>query len=145
MSLLSDAKAAAGTEGATEVAGTKKHSNSEYQKKARAKALASAQLIKKELEAKKVTLSDEAKEALSYLCKEGRATGSAVFGQPVINKIFGNNFKVGDSVTAMKVFEETGKGFAEMRQLMKKWAEKQNIVVEYDAAKKAYTIKSIGA
>lgn len=144
MSLLSDVKAEAG---ATEVAGTKtkKHSNSEYQKKARAKALASAQLIKKELEAKKVTLSDEAKEALSYLCKEGRATGSAVFGQPVINKIFGDNFKVGDSITAMKVFEATGKGFAEMRQLMKKWAEKQNIVVEYDAAKKAYTIKSIGA
>lgn len=143
MSLLSEAKAEAG---ATPVAeSTKKHSNSEYQKKARAKALASAQLIKKELEAKKVVLSDEAKEALSYLCKEGRSAGSAVFGQPVINKIFGDNFKVGDSVTAMKVFEETGKGFAELRQLMKKWAEKQNIVVVYDEVKKAYTIKSIGA
>ena len=142
MSLLDQAKVEANDEAPVEA---KKRSNSEYQKKARAKALASAQLIKKELADKKVTLSAEATEALAYLCKEGRATGNAAFGQPVINKIFGDNYKVGDKVTAMDVFNKTGKGFAEMRQLMKKWKEKQNIVVEYDAAAKAYVIKSIGA
>lgn len=143
MSLLNEAKAEvkAAEGGATPVA--KKHSNSEYQKKARAKALASAQLLKKELGDKKVQLSPEASEALSYLCKEGRSAGSAVFGQPVFNKLFGDSPKVGDKITALKVFETSGKGFAEMRQLMKKWKEKQNIEVVYDESAKSYTIKAM--
>ena len=145
MSLLNEAKAevkaAAVEEATTPVA--KKHSNSEYQKKARAKALASAQLLKKELGDKKVQLSPEASEALSYLCKEGRSAGSAVFGQPVFNKLFGESPKVGDKITALKVFETSGKGFAEMRQLMKKWKEKQNIEVVYDESAKSYTIKAM--
>lgn len=142
MSLLNEAKAEVkAAEGATPVA--KKHSNSEYQKKARAKALASAQLLKKELGDKKVQLSPEASEALSYLCKEGRSAGSVVFGQPVFNKLFGDSPKVGDKITALKVFETSGKGFAEMRQLMKKWKEKQNIEVVYDESAKSYTIKAM--
>jgi hypothetical protein len=142
MSLLENAKSEVqGTAVAAE--GAKKHSNSEYQKKARAKALASAQLLKKELSDKKVVLSPEAQEALAYLCKEGRAVGgSGVFGKPVIYKLFGDEPKVGAKITATKVFEETGKGFAEMRQLMKKWKEKSGVEVIYDADSKSYVLKA---
>lgn len=141
MSLLNEAKEEVAAEAGTPVA--KKHNNSEYQKRARAKALESAQLLKKELGDKKVQLSPEATAALAYLCKEGRAAGSAVFGQPVFNKLFGDAPKVGDKITALKVFETSGKGFAEMRQLMKKWKEKQNIEVVYEDASKSYTIKAM--
>ncbi len=144
MSLLDNAKKEAGVvESKEAVATTTKKSNSDYQKRARAKALESAQLIKAELASKKVELSDKAKEALAYLCKEGGRTGSSNFGTPVFNKLFGATPKVGDKVTALKVFEETGKGFAEMRKLMKQWKEKQNTVVEYDETAKAYVIKSM--
>lgn len=147
MSLLNEAKAEVKAEAkaatVTTEAVTKKHSNSEYQKKAREKARASALLLKKELGDKKVQLSPEASEALSYLCKEGRSAGSVAFGQPVFNKLFGDSPKVGDKITALKVFETSGKGFAEMRQLMKKWKEKQNIEVVYDEAAKSYIIKAM--
>ena len=143
MSLLDNAKKEAGVKVEAPVAGQKK-SNSDYQKRARAKALESAKLLKEELASKKVELSDKAKEALAYLCKEGgRAGGSSNFGIPVFEKLFGATPKVGDKITALKVFETTGKGFAEMRKLMKQWKEKQNTVVEYDDASKAYVIKSL--
>lgn len=145
MSLLDNAKKEAGVkvESAPVAETPKKKSNSDYQKRARAKALESAQLIKKELESKKVELSAEGKEALAYLCKEGRAAGTSNFGTPVFNKLFGNKPKVGDKITALKVFETSGKGFAEMRKLMKQWKEKQNTVVEYDEASQSYVIKSM--
>ena len=143
MSLLDNAKKEAGVKVEAPVAGQKK-SNSDYQKRARAKALESAKLLKEELASKKVELSDKAKEALAYLCKEGgRAGGSSNFGTPVFEKLFGATPKVGDKITALKVFETTGKGFAEMRKLMKQWKEKQNTVVESDDASKAYVIKSL--
>lgn len=140
MSLLDTAKKETGTVNVE--TGTKK-SNSDYQKKARAKALESALLLKEELTKKNVELSDKAKEALVYLCKEGGRSGSSAFGTPVFEKLFGTEPKVGDKVTALKVFETTGKGFAEMRKLMKQWKEKQNTTVEYDEASKAYVIKSL--
>lgn len=143
MSLLDNAKKEAGVKVEAPVAGQKK-SNSDYQKRARAKALESAKLLKEELASKKVELSDKAKEALAYLCKEGgRTGGNSNFGTPVFEKLFGATPKVGDKITALKVFETTGKGFAEMRKLMKQWKEKQNTVVEYDDASKAYVIKSL--
>lgn len=135
MSLLNEAKAA------TPVAGTKK-SNSDYQKRARAKALESATLIRDELKKKNIELSDQGKEALAYLCKEGRASGGGAFGTPVLYKIFGNTPKKGDKVTALKVFETTGKGFAEMRKLMKQWEEKSKVIVKYDEASKSYIVDS---
>lgn len=138
-----EAKATAAATAATAATVAKKHSNSEYQKKAREKARASALLLKKELGDKKVQLSPEASEALSYLCKEGRSAGSVAFGQPVFNKLFGDSPKVGDKITALKVFETSGKGFAEMRQLMKKWKEKQHTEVVYDEAAKSYIIKAM--
>lgn len=142
MSLLDNAKKEAGVK-VESVPETKKKSNSDYQKRARAKALESAKLIKEELAAKKVELSAEGKEALAYLCKEGGRTGSSNFGTPVFEKLFGASAKVGDKVTALKVFETTGKGFAEMRKLMKQWKEKQNTTVEYDETSKSYVIKAM--
>ncbi len=119
----------------------KKSSNNDYQKKARAKRLESAQVLKDELTSKKVELSDKAKEALDYLC--GVRKASTVFGTPVFTKLFGESPKVGDKVTALKVFETTGKGFAEMRKLIKQWKEKDNHEVAFDEASKSYVIKSL--
>lgn len=80
---------------------------------------------------------------MDFLCKEKKAAaGNSAFGKPVLYKIFGNTPKKGDKVTALKVFEETGKGFAEMRALMKKWAANQNVTVRYDEAAKAYIVDS---
>ena len=47
-----------------------------------------------------------------------------------------------DNLNSWKVFEATGKGFAEMRQLMKKWTEKQGVTVAYDDKTKSYEIKA---
>ena len=114
---------------------------SDYQKKARAKRLASAQLIKDELTSKHIELSAEGKAALEYLC--GARQASSNFGTPVFTKLFGESPKVGDKATALKVFETTGKGFAEMRKLMKQWKEKNNHIVEFDESSKSYVIKSL--
>ena len=75
------------------------------------------------------------------MTREPKAAGTN-FGTPVINKIFGETLKVGTKKTALEVFESTGKGFSEMRQLMKKW-EKSGTVVTYDEKAKAYTITKI--
>lgn len=114
-----------------------------YQKKAKERALKAALLIKEVLKRENITLSQEEQDAIDLLCKEGKrasSAGSSVFGKPVIYKLFGDTPKVGDSVTALEVFENTGKGFAEMRQLMKKWKDKQGITVVYNPETKAYEI-----
>lgn len=140
MSLLDTAKTEAGvTEAKKAVA---KKSNYEYQKRQKEKALESARLIKAVIEKNKVQLNDAEKEALDFLCRERKAGVAGNFGTPVINKIFGEELKVGLQATAIEVLEKTGKGFAEMRQLMKKW-EKNGIVVTYDEKKKAYVINKI--
>lgn len=144
MSLLDNAKAEvnakANAKAEVNVTAAKK-SNNDYQKRARQKRLESAQLIKDELTAKKIVLSDKAKEALEYLC--GARQASLSFGTPVFTKLFGDSPKVGDKVTALKVFETTGKGFAEMRKLIKQWREKDSHEVVFDEATKSYVIKSL--
>lgn len=143
MSLLDNAKAEVNAKNANAKAEptAAKKSNNDYQKRARQKRLESAQLIKDELTAKKIVLSDKAKEALEYLC--GARQASTVFGTPVFTKLFGDSPKVGDKVTALKVFETTGKGFAEMRKLIKQWREKDSHEVVFDEATKSYVIKSL--
>lgn len=147
MSLLSEAKKEANIPESTPVAaeGTvaKKHNNSDYQKRQREHQFKAACAIRDFIKSKNITLPEDLQAEMDFLCKEKKASaGGAVFGKPVLYKIFGNSPKVGDKVTALKVFEETGKGFAEMRQLMKKWAEKQNVTVAYDDKAKAYEIKA---
>ena len=143
MSLLDNAKKEAKVEATTAVAAegatTKKKSNSEYQKRQRELAAKYGKQLKDYFGDK---VPEELKEVVAFFAKEKKASaGSAAFGKPVIYKIFGNTPKAGDKITALKVFEDTGKGFSDMRQLMKKW-EKQGIVVNYDEASKSYVIKS---
>lgn len=146
MSLLDNARAEANV-AAPEVEAaattTKKHSNSDYQKRQREHQFKAACALRDFLKAQKITLPADLQAEMDFLCKEKKASaGSSAFGKPVLYKIFGNTPKKGDKITALKVFEETGKGFAEMRALMKKWATNQNVIVEYDAASKAYIVKS---
>ena len=145
MSLLDNARKEAAIETPVEAGTTpaKKHSNSEYQKRQREHQYKAACAIRDFLKEKKIDLPADLQAEMDFLTKEKKASAAgSAFGKPVLYKIFGNTPKKGDSVTALKVFEETGKGFAEMRQLMKKWAEKQNVTVKYDEVKKAYVVDS---
>lgn len=143
MSLLENAKKEAQVEApvaadSTEAA-PKKKSNSDYQKRQRELAAKYGKQLK-DFYGDKVP--EQIKEAVAFFAREKKAAaGATAFGKPVIYKLFGNTPKVGDKITALKVFEDTGKGFSEMRQLMKKW-EKQDIKVVYDDASKAYVIKA---
>lgn len=141
MSLLDKAKEEAQVEGtvATSEATPKKKSNSEYQKRQRELAAKYGKQLK-DFYGDKVP--EEIKEAVAFFAREKKASaGGSVFGKPVIYKLFGDTPKKGASITAMKVFEDTGKGFAEMRQLIRKW-DKSNIVVKFDEAKKSYVLDS---
>ena len=145
MSLLDNARKEAAIETPVEAVTTpaKKHNNSEYQKRQREHQYKAACAIRDFLKEKKIQLPEDLQAEMDFLTKERKAAAAgSAFGKPVLYKIFGNTPKKGDSVTALKVFEETGKGFAEMRSLMKKWAEKQNVTVKYDEAKKAYVVDS---
>lgn len=146
MSLLDNARKEAQvveepTPAAEGTTSAKKHNNSEYQKQQREHQYKAACAIRDFLEEKKIRLPEDLQAEMDFLTKERKAAGST-FGKPVLYKIFGNTPKKGDSITPLKVFEETGKGFTEMRSLMKKWAEKQNVTVKYDTEKKAYIVDS---
>ena len=119
----------------------KKKSNSDYQKRQREHQFKAACTVRDFIKGTGVSIPEDVQNELDFLCKEKKAGAvKSSFGKPVIYKLFGNAPKVGDSITALKVFEETGKGFAEMRGLMKKWSEKQNIKVVYDEGTKSYKI-----
>ncbi len=141
MSLLDNAKKEAQVEGTVEAvaeATPKKKSNSEYQKRQRELAAKYGKQLKDFFGDK---VPEPIKEAVAFFAREKKAAAGAAFGKPVIYKIFGDTPKKGAKITATEIFENTGKGFAEMRQLMKKWA-KNNIVVKFDEAKKAYVLDS---
>ena len=139
MSLLDNAKKEAQVEGEVVTEATpKKKSNSEYQKRQRALAAEYGQKLKAYFGDK---VPEELKEVVAFFAKEKKAGTGAAFGKPVIYKIFGDAPKKGAKITATAVFENTGKGFAEMRQLMKKWA-KNNITVKFDEASKSYILDS---
>ena len=141
MSLLDNAKKEAHVEGTVaNEAAPKKKSNSEYQKRQRELAAQYGKQLKDFFGDK---VPEQIKEAVAFFAKEKKAGAGAgvAFGKPVIYRIFGDSPKKGAKITAIKVFEDTGKGFAEMRQLMKKWA-KTNIVVKFDEASKSYILDS---
>lgn len=141
MSLLDNARKEVAVETPAPVA--KKHNNSEYQKRQREHQYKAACAIRDFIKAQGIKLPEDLQAEMDFLTKEKKASAAgSTFGKPVLYKIFGATPKKGDSVTALKVFEETGKGFAEMRSLMKKWAEKQNVTVKYDEVKKAYVVDS---
>lgn len=141
MSLLENAKKEAQVEGTvgTAEATPKKKSNSEYQKRQRELAAKYGKQLKDYFGDK---VPEELKEVVAFFAKEKKAgTGAGTFGKPVIYKIFGDSPKKGAKVTATQIFENTGKGFAEMRQLMKKWA-KAGTEVKFDEASKSYVLNS---
>lgn len=144
MSLLDNAKKEANIAPETPVAGEavatpKKKSNSEYQKRQREHQFKAACAIRDFIKAQKITLPEDLQAEMDFLCKEKKAAAGSVFGKPVIYKLFGDSPKKGDKVTALKIFEETGKGFNDMRQQMKKW-NKDAEIVKYDEAAKAYVV-----
>lgn len=139
MSLLDEAKKEAKVEGTVAAEATpKKKSNSEYQKRQRELSAKYGQQLKAYF---KGNVPEELKEVVAFFAKEKKAGTGASFGKPVIYKLFGDAPKKGAKITAIQVFENTGKGFAEMRQLMKKWS-KTGIEVKYDEAAKAYVLES---
>ena len=139
MSLLENAKKEAQVEGTVAAEATpKKKSNSEYQKRQRELAAKYGQELKAYFGDK---VPEQIKDAVAFFAKEKKAGTTSNFGKPVIYKIFGDSPKKGAKITAMKVFEDTGKGFAEMRQAIKKW-EKAGITVKFDEASKSYILDS---
>lgn len=140
MSLLENAKKEAKVEGTIvqEEAAPKKKSNSEYQKRQRELAAKYGKQLKDYFGDK---VPEQIKEAVAFFAREKKAAAGAAFGKPVIYKIFGDSPKKGAKITAITVFENTGKGFAEMRQLMKKWS-KSDINVKFDEASKSYVLES---
>lgn len=126
------------------VVGKKKHSASEYQKKQRELTRKYGKIVKDFIDQQK-NVPAEVKEASDWLGREvgtHSSMGGGAFGKPVFYQLFGDAPKVGDKITALDVFNKTDKGYSDMRQLMKKWKEKQNIVVELDEKSKTYIIKS---
>lgn len=136
MSLLNNVKPAENVEaGATKVA---KKSNSEYQKKQRELSKQYGAQLKAYFGDK---VPDELKDAVAFFAKERTVKGEKKGDKPVFYKIFGDTPKVGDKKTALEVFESVGKGYGEMRSLLKKWKDKQNIEVAFDEVAKSYVIK----
>jgi len=139
MSLLENAKKEAQVEGTVAGEATpKKKSNSEYQKRQRELAAKYGKELKDYFGDK---VPEQIKDAVAFFAREKKASAGTAFGKPVIYKIYGDAPKKGAKITATQIFENTGKGFAEMRQLMKKWA-KQGINVKFDEASKSYVLDS---
>ena len=144
MSLLDSVRKEAQAQETAQVEGTvqpvvsKKKSNSEYQKRQRELAAKYGKQLKDYFGDK---VPEQIKEAVAFFAREKKAGASAVFGKPVIYKLFGDAPKKGAKITALDVFQNTGKGFAEMRQLMKKW-DKAGYTVTYDDKSQSYVLGS---
>ena len=141
MSLLDNAKKEAQVEGtvvANDAATPKKKSNSEYQKRQRELAAKYGKQLKDYFGDK---VPEQIKDAVAFFAREKKAGASTSFGKPVIYKLFGDTPKKGAKIAALDVFKNTGKGFAEMRQLMKKW-DKAGYKVSYDDKSQSYVLDS---
>lgn len=117
-----------------------------YGARQRLKQIEAAQRVKEHLEAQGIDLApiQEDLDILLRTKKESTGTGRKSSGgaqKPVLYKMFGNEPKKGDRVTAADMFARTFKGFQEMRQLIKKWAQK-GIEVEYISADKEFVLNT---
>lgn len=115
-----------------------------YQKKQKEARYQAALLIQSALKRGNVMLTGDESKALELLVKKPGSGSAHSFGQPIIFRLFGDVPKVGNKVTALEVFEKTGKGFQEIKQQIRKWAEK-GTEVTYDTTSKTYTLTKIGA
>lgn len=147
MGLLDEAKGGKPTE-APEVAGGKKKSNSEYQKRQRENIAKYGAILVDLADGKKKAGDADVKEAADFFAKRGqfeRKAGSIAeraSQNSVFNQLFGAEPKVGTVVTAIDMFNKVHKGFADMRKLMKKWTEK-GIEVTFDEAKQEYKLVKV--
>ena len=80
-----------------------------YQARLRKRQIAAATIIKDVIAKAGIKLNAEEQAAMDLLGHASQRTGG--FGTPVINKIFGDNPVVGAKVTALDVFQKTGKGY----------------------------------
>ena len=138
MSLLNDVKADVVQEAAPVVA---KKSNSEYQKKQRELAQKYGKIVLDFVKAHK-DASAEVVEAAEWLGRERKAGNGGAFGKPVFYQLFGDAPKAGAKITGLEVYNKTGKGSLEMRQLIKKWKEKHGIEVTFNAQTKEFVLAS---
>lgn len=109
---------------------------------AEARVKNAAELLKY-LEEKKIQVSAPLTEWLKSMANPVKASSGV---SNLFKTIFGDNAKVGDSVSLMDVFQKTFKSKAEIDRSVKAWAEK-GIIVEFkqdaDMIKSTYTIKAL--
>jgi len=115
-----------------------------YQKRQKELRYQAALLIQAALKRGNVQLTSEEQKAIELLTRKPGSGSPHSFGEPIIFRLFGNPPKAGSKISALQAFEKTGKGFQEMKQLIKKWAKQGNVVV-FDAASKTYTLQSVGS
>lgn len=115
-----------------------------YQKKQKEQRYQAALQIQAALKRGNVQLTSEEAKSLELLVKKPGSGSAHSFGKPIIFRLFGDVPKVGNKVTALQVFEQTGKGFQEIKQQIRKWGEK-GTEVSFDTQTKTYTLTKIGA
>jgi len=113
--------------GGTPVAGDKKATKKEAEKKLKARRKAQKESIIAYLE-KVPNLPAEIADIVKDWKNPNKGGGGGNFGTPLFNKIFGETPKVGDTVTLQDVFNKTFKGVDKMNELMNKWKQKGTIV-----------------
>lgn len=151
MSLLSEvaqtetAKAEGTTKGAVTEGTTKAKKMSDYQKRQRELLKTRIAVIAAYVDAAK-NVPDDVKDAVDGLMKRGKYESKGGFGTPqgpdTFKVLFGDTPKVGTVVTAQDMFNKVHKGLADMRKLIKKWAEK-GIIVEFDEQAFSYKLTKL--
>jgi hypothetical protein len=112
----------------------------EYQKKAKQRIYDAALLIQCAIQRNNVELTAEERAALLLLTRKPGSGNKAV--HPLLYKLFGEILTEGASISALSVFEKTGKGLAEMRTQINKWRV-NGIIVDFDEFTKMFTIRTI--
>lgn len=123
---------------------TEKKAGQSYGARQRAKQIEAAEKVRDYLKEKGVDLAP-IQESMDILLRTPKPTKEKVGGgagqTPVLYKMFGDAPKKGDTVTAEQMFMRTFKGFQEIRQQIKKWAQK-GIDVEYKSEEKIFVLNS---
>lgn len=147
MSFLDEAKAAEAAEnGAVEQATEEKKVSNQalYHRKVVERQNKAATTIKEWIATLDPNLvTDKVKEAVSVICKEKRISsnpGTAKRGKDSLLETLFEKIEVGQEVDALTVFEKTGKGIGEMKNLIKRT---KGVTIEYDSEAKKYRITSI--
>lgn len=144
MSLLSQVAETQPAEG--EAQPKKVNKTSEYQKKQRELAKQRAETIAAYLDGQS-NVPENVKDAIDGLLKRGKyehtqAARNGAAGNDSFKVLFGDNPTVGTVVTAQEMFNKIHKGLSDMRKLIKKWAEKGNVVT-FDDEKFEYKLEKL--